>query len=291
MKWGSWIVLGIAGALMWGGKPRDLVSAEGASAESPNDDETSPGLRALREGLSRGGTRAELEELLRDAKPLVQQNVLLTRRIEETLSRLSSTTDEKRGIKLLKGTIREGIEILEFEYVKEAELPVGFPEPTPVGEIRVKSYPAYRMAAVKQGMETFAFWTLFGHIKKNEIAMTAPVEMTFGKEGKKSEGMQQMAFLYGSQEIGKPGKDGQVEVVDVQPMLTVSIGMKGEAAERGKAEAKKFLEEWLKEHAKEHQPVGPLRMMGYNSPMVPSEKRYFEFEIPVKRLTESTEAP
>ena len=63
-----------------------------------------------------------------------------------------------------------------------AALPEGFPDPTPAGEIQIKRYPAYRLARSKMsGADSVAFWTLFLHIKKNEIAMTAPVEMTYAE--------------------------------------------------------------------------------------------------------------
>jgi len=242
---------------------------------------------ALSEGDEKEKSEAELkrgvyEKGVREALPWLKENVMVTRRFKAVLAKVATIEDAKLGAKLLWEALRDGEGVLAFRMVKEAELPVGFPEPTPVGEIRLKKYPAYRMAAAKQSGETFAFWTLFGHIKKNEIAMTAPVEMTFGESEKERGRMKQMAFLYGSQEIGQVGKDGAVNVVDVEPMLTVSIGMRGEAAERGREEARGYLEEWLKEHAKEYRAAGPLRMMGYNSPGVASGKRYFEFEIPVE---------
>ena len=63
---------------------------------------------------------------------------------------------------------------------REAPLPDGFPTYTPVGEIEVKRYPAYRKAETTGGV---AFWTLFQHIKTAGISMTAPVEMTYEKDG------------------------------------------------------------------------------------------------------------
>ncbi|MEM1213609.1 MAG: hypothetical protein AAGI68_15075, partial [Planctomycetota bacterium] len=55
-----------------------------------------------------------------------------------------------------------------------ANLALDFPEPSPVGEFVVKTYPAYR-AAIAQGGN--AFWPLFQHIKRNDIQMTTPVAM------------------------------------------------------------------------------------------------------------------
>ena len=50
----------------------------------------------------------------------------------------------------------------EFHPIKEAEMPKGFPDYTPVGQIEIKHYPAYRKATASGMAE---FWTLFQHIK------------------------------------------------------------------------------------------------------------------------------
>ena len=64
---------------------------------------------------------------------------------------------------------------LEFEPLIEADLPEGFPAPTPVREVELKTYPVYRIARadMKDGSDNGAFWQLFQHIKKNDIPMTA----------------------------------------------------------------------------------------------------------------------
>ena len=81
----------------------------------------------------------------------------------------------------------------EFQPIKEAEMPKGFPGYTPVGQIEVKQYPAYRKASTSGMAE---FWTLFAHIKQNSVTMTAPVEMDYGdpRSGKNAE--HSMSFLY-----------------------------------------------------------------------------------------------
>ena len=68
--------------------------------------------------------------------------------------------------------------------INEANLPRGFPTPGPVGTVTVKNYPAYRAAVVRedngqgeQAQQNSMFSVLFKHIKKNDIPMTAPVEM------------------------------------------------------------------------------------------------------------------
>lgn len=240
---------------------------------------------AERDGLSEEVRRGAYERGAREALKLVEGNVLLTEMFQGALEKAEK--EPQRGEKVLRETLRLGVEVLEFRVLKEAELPVGFPEPTPVGEIRVKQYPAYRMASARQSLgETLAFWTLFGHIQRNSIAMTAPVEMTFGESEKDQGRVKSMAFLYGSQEIGQTGKDGSVEVIDVKPLMTVSLGMRGEAEDRGRDKARRLLERWLQEQEGKYRATGGIRMLGYNSPQVPSAKRYFEFEIPVERVGE-----
>ena len=110
-----------------------------------------------------------------------------------------------------------------FKPVVEAPLPDGFPTYTPVGEIEVKKYPAYRKAETSGRV---AFWTLFEHITSAGIAMTAPVEMTYQKDGPPVGKERAMAFLYGNKSIGTPGQKGNVEVVDVPAATVVSMGMR-----------------------------------------------------------------
>ena len=68
----------------------------------------------------------------------------------------------------------------DFKPIVEAEMPSGFPQVTPVREIQIKRYPAYRKA-VADARADRAFWTLFSHIKQNDVAMTAPVEMAWSR--------------------------------------------------------------------------------------------------------------
>jgi hypothetical protein len=164
----------------------------------------------------------------------------------------------------------------------EAPLPERWPEVTPLGEVRLKHYPAYRLARTRSGPENAAFFRLFNHISKKSIEMTAPVEMTFepDKGGKLKQ--KDMAFLYGSPETGKTGKNEGVEVLDLPATDAVSIGLRGEENRESLAEARTRLERWIRQHADEYESCGPLRVMGYNSPLVSPEKRYYEVEIPVR---------
>jgi hypothetical protein len=90
-----------------------------------------------------------------------------------------------------------------------------------------------------------------------------------------------MAFLYGSQSLGETGSDGLVRVVDVQPQTVVSTGVRGNRTREKVLYAQRRLTEWLDANSSRYQPAGEMRVMGYNSPFVPSESRYFEVQIPV----------
>ncbi|MHB8897277.1 MAG: heme-binding protein [Thermoguttaceae bacterium] len=175
--------------------------------------------------------------------------------------------------------------LLAFRPLMEAELPRGFPAPGPAGEIRVKDYPAYRMAVSRSGGT--AFWSLFGHIKRREIAMTAPVEMRYDDAEDANPKEQTMAFLYGDPELGQAGPDGSVEVVDAQPLTVVSIGMTGSRSDASIQRCRDQLADWLARHP-EYEVSGSLRVLAYNSPFVPRDRQYWEVQLPIR--TKSAEA-
>jgi len=168
-----------------------------------------------------------------------------------------------------------------FKVLLESKLPEGFPAPGPVDEVVVKKYPAYRAAKVTgTSMKNFSFMRLFGHIKKNNISMTAPVEMAIDKNDGKQ---QSMAFLYSSKDIGSTGQQsGGVNVVDLPSKLYVSIGIRGNDSTSVIKESIQKLEDWLTEN-KDYSADGEHRLLGYNSPMVQASNRFWEVQVPVKK--------
>jgi hypothetical protein len=211
-------------------------------------------------------------------------NLEVTNAMTQAISHATDGKDDHHATELLIDALREAKATLAFKPFIEAPLPEGFPEPTPVGEILIKQYPQYRLARTQMaGAESSAFWTLFTHIKKKDIAMTAPVEMPYGVGDKDKLQAKAMAFLYRSPKQGKAGTDEKVEVIDVAPIMALSMGMRGEVNKTRLAEAKAHLEAWLNEHAREYEASGPLRVMGYNSPFVAAKQRFTEVEIPVRR--------
>ncbi len=167
----------------------------------------------------------------------------------------------------------------EFQPIKEAEMPKGFPAYTPVGQIEIKHYPAYRKASASGPAE---FWTLFQHIKQNNVTMTAPVEMDYGDPRDARNKERSMSFLYERPDQGSRGKQGSVEVSDVPAITVVSIGCRGSRTTSAIAEARDKLMTWLDQKKADYISAGPMRIMGYNSPFVPRDKNFFEVQIPVK---------
>jgi hypothetical protein len=143
-----------------------------------------------------------------------------------------------------------------------------------VGRVVVKRYPSYRVARAQGGN---TFWTLFQHIKQNDVEMTAPVEMTLDDEMRQ----QDMAFLYEHGAQGRTGQQGRVDVLDLGATTVVSIGMRGNRSDAALERAKTAVQAYLQ--AEGLMPTGPWRVLGYNSPMVPADKRFWELQIPVAR--------
>ena len=122
-------------------------------------------------------------------------------------------------------------------FVSEANLPEGFPAAGPVDEVIVKTYPQHRLARVQSDSGTDGmFWKLFNHIKRNDIKMTAPVEMSWtpkaaaNPDGTPDGNPNAMAFLYGSSQLGTAGADSEdasVVVEDIPAETVVSIGLRG----------------------------------------------------------------
>ncbi|MFM7206441.1 MAG: heme-binding protein [Planctomycetaceae bacterium] len=171
--------------------------------------------------------------------------------------------------------------------ISEAKLPAGFPGPGPVGEVIVKTYPAHRLARVRGsgGGNDGSFMKLFRHIERNEIAMTAPVEMEMAEgEGEGgAAGTASMAFLYGSAQTGVPGPDPadpNVLVEDVAETTVVSLGVRGSYREDRFVDFADRLRAWLAEHP-EWVAAGPPRTLAYNSPFVPGVLKYAEVQIPI----------
>ena len=160
-------------------------------------------------------------------------------------------------------------------YNNEAPLPEGWPDPGPFNEVSMKTYPAYRAAVADQDGETRAFWTLFSHIKKNDIPMTAPVEMEMANEDGDLE-QQNMSFLYQNVNVGKAGPDGDnVEVKDVPKMKVLSYAWHGKKSDDQMGEVYTKLEKELEAKGLK---AKSYRLLGYNGPRTPDREKTWELQ-------------
>jgi hypothetical protein len=240
--------------------------------------------------IEHGGAVMKKSELAAEIRALVKEGKADAAAAKALVKRLGTECDAGY---VLAETLRSGdtaalaeafataIRSLEFTPKAEADLPEGFPEPSVEGLVRVKRYPSVRRARVAGASgERSTFMTLFRHIERNDIAMTAPVEMGIAT-GSGAPGST-MAFLYGSKEIGKPGRVGAVEVIDTEPLTVVSVGRRGSYdEEEWKAEVAK-LEAWIAASSGRYEKAGEPRVLAYNSPFMPWFLKYSEVQIPIR---------
>ena len=198
---------------------------------------------------------------------------------------ISKIEDIAKQADILRTGLLEVLVILTFKPKVEAPVPAGFPAPSPVGVVEIKKLPVYRMAKVaNSGLGGNNFFTLFNHIKKNNIEMTAPVEMTMTeKNGKYTESS--MAFLYQETTLGKVGPQGNVAVLDTTECTVVSVGMRGSPSSENIESARRWLLEKIKNAPEAYEIAGELKVMGYNSPFMPEKLRYYEVQLPLKLPT------
>jgi len=172
-------------------------------------------------------------------------------------------------------------------------LPDGWPPPTPPGAIEIKQYCGVRRAGIGSKLPpdwgmNFAFWPLFNHIKRRDIAMTSPVEVSYdGLSESRTSGPigWTMYFLYRAPELGPEGPDPQdrrILVDDLPPMTVVAIGMRGsyrlDAVRTGLA----ALRDWLTSQS-EWEEAGQVRALFYNGPEVRAGSKWFEVQLPIRR--------
>ena len=211
-----------------------------------------------------------------EARP---NNLLISTKLQTILDQ--PETNVNKQVKSLQTALSESAAILNFRIKKESDVPKGFPEPCALGEIQLKHYPSYRLARASSKKDN-AFFTLFNHIKSNNIEMTAPVEMRYDESNQKYQQID-MAFLYGAPDWGKLGDAGKgVIVEDIPAMSTVTIGLTGDFDPTASTYIE-VLESWLARNASDYERDGKVRVMGYNSPFVWKSQRFFEIEIPVRK--------
>ena len=211
-----------------------------------------------------------------------KENFMVRDILSKAAQASSKLQDVTKQADTLRAALLETLVILTFKPKVEAPVPAGFPAPTPIGVVEIKKLPVYRMAKVaNSGLGGNNFFTLFNHIKKNNIEMTAPVEMTMAeKNGKYTESS--MAFLYQETTLGKTGPQGNVAVLDTTECMVASIGMIGSPKSESMESARRWLIEKIKNAPEAYEIAGELKVMGYNSPFIPEKLRYYEVQLPLK---------
>ncbi|MCE9637119.1 MAG: heme-binding protein [Planctomycetes bacterium] len=160
----------------------------------------------------------------------------------------------------------------------EAPMPEGFPAAGPIGRIVTKTYPVYRAARAEGDG---AFGTLFQHIKKNDVSMTAPVEMTLDAAGADDAmSIKDMAFLYERPTQGTAGTAERVAVLDLPSMTVLSMAMRGARTAKDVAVARAAIEARLAKDGLRR--TGAFRLLGYNGPSVPRAEQLWEIQVPVE---------
>ncbi|MHC4709125.1 MAG: heme-binding protein [Planctomycetota bacterium] len=173
--------------------------------------------------------------------------------------------------------------------VVETSLPAGYPAPTPPGAIDLKRYPSVRRAEVSRRSapdrgRNGAFFSLFRHIQRRDIAMTSPVEMDYpGWSGDASSAPQAwtMSFLYRTPDTGPMEQSGDVRVVDTMPLTVVSVGLRGKYGRATEDLGLQQLTAWLDGQDKWER-AGSPRALYYNGPYIRDSRKWAEVQIPVR---------
>ncbi|BBO33372.1 hypothetical protein PLANPX_2984 [Lacipirellula parvula] len=191
-----------------------------------------------------------------------------------TLTEVATSDQSVDELQAKLGQVRDD---LAFEPLREAELPANFPTYTPPGVIELKIYPKNRRAVAKE------FFPLFAHITRNKIAMTAPVRMEFDRNDAGELQQESMAFYYGdadSGELGPDDNDSDVNTIADDGQSVVALGQRGRWNRKKVAHGEQLLRQWLKANPK-YEAVEGVVLMGYNSPMTPTARQFFEIQLPV----------
>jgi hypothetical protein len=174
-------------------------------------------------------------------------------------------------------------------FIKEGPLPEGFPPPSEVGQVVEKSYPLCRTYSATGNN---AFMRCFRYLSKEKHEMTAPVIMDYKDRAEPAASrpigdfdageVDRMHFILGNPSIDEPKREGVIVVADMPKMRVLSIAVQGPRSAQVLAEAERKLDAEITKR-KELVAAGPRRVLGYNSPMVPREKAFWEVQIPINK--------
>ena len=172
--------------------------------------------------------------------------------------------------------------------------PKGSPGRPHPGQSRSRAYPVYRSAVARGenlslGSGDMLFFSLFNHISRRGVEMTAPVINTYESTEMVADpdrrGDVSMEFLYRQPDQGEAGPGvGNVQVEDHPKITVVSLGVQGGMSEDVMKSGLARLRTWLVEHADEWVAAGPPRRLGYHGPMTPAPQRLWEIQVPIRAV-------
>ena len=172
-------------------------------------------------------------------------------------------------------------------FIPEAPLPEGFPPPSEVGRVVEKSYPLCRTYSAPGNN---AFMRCFAYLSKQRHEMTIPVILDYRPKPDAREAqpanmdfmdVARMHFILEEPSLDEPKEDGPVTVADMPRMRVLSIAIQGAMSAEKLGEAERKLEAEMARR-KNITAAGPKRVLGYNSPMVPRDKAFWEIQVPIR---------
>ncbi|MEC9373323.1 MAG: hypothetical protein VYC34_05735, partial [Planctomycetota bacterium] len=89
-----------------------------------------------------------------------------------------------------------------------------------------------------------------------------------------------MAFLYHVPENGPTGTDGVVSVIDTEPVIVLSVGVRGDDGFARLDHELEMLREWISNRP-DWTIAGDPRVLAYNGPNVRRENRWLEVQLPI----------
>ena len=152
-------------------------------------------------------------------------------------------------------------------------------EKTPVGEIRVLELPKRIALEAKSPQGYFSennglFRTLFRYISKHDLSMTTPVEAEI-KPGK-------MRFFVGEKDAAKKRpKTAKVEVINLDPITVVAIGIRGSYSSENFQKHEKLLLEWIDDNPN-YETSGTAYAVYWDGPFIPWLLKRSEVHLPIR---------
>lgn len=154
---------------------------------------------------------------------------------------------------------------------------------TASGVVELKNIPAQKVMEAEAGGSYFdgrnSFMTLFRYIRRNNVAMTTPVETDVAEN--------RMRFFVGQGDRDKPlpSRDG-VRIADRPSLTVVSAGLRGSYTREHYEEGLALVRAWLKQHPEWVADGAPWAVY-WNSPFMPGFLKKSEVHQPVRRAKES----